>query len=332
MLTLLSIVFIMSWSLTWCVKRYALAKDILDIPNHRSSHKKPIPRGGGVAFVSVFLVVMGCLCYLNILHYEYEYGLIGAVLLIAAIGFFDDKYSITAGVRIIGHFAACILAVYSMGGLPGITIYSWVLQPGYLANILAIIYLVWMLNLYNFMDGIDGLAGIEAISVCIGACFLYYLTGNLAYTGIPLILSAAIAGFLFWNFPPARIFMGDAGSGFLGFVLGLLSIQSISLHPSFFWSWLILLGVFIVDATITLFVRLSKGEKVYMAHCSHAYQHASRLFKNHKSITLGILVLNILWLWPLAIFVGLDYLNGFIGLLIAYIPLSIIAFQLNAGK
>lgn len=332
MFGLLAIVFLMSWSLTWCARRYALAKQMLDIPNHRSSHQMPTPRGGGVSFVFVFLVTSLCLFHLGIINWIGGFTLMCAALFVAFLGFCDDRSSISASWRFIGHFSASILAIYVMGGMPVITFYSWVLHPGYLANAFAVIYLVWMLNLYNFMDGIDGIAGIEAISVCLGVGILYWFSGHHTAMALPLILATAITGFLYWNFPPARIFMGDAGSGFLGFLLGVLSIQAANINPQFFWSWLILLGVFITDATVTLCFRLIQGEKIHMAHCSHAYQYASRLFNGHLPVTLGTLLINLLWLWPIAMLVGMGYLDGLVGLIIAYVPLGIMAIQFNAGQ
>jgi len=141
----------------------------------------------------------------------------------------------------------------------------------------------------------------------------------------------AVAGFLLWNFPPAKIFMGDAGSGFLGITLGLFSIQAAHIAPQFFYSWLILLGVFIVDATWTLIRRFLRGEKVYEAHRSHAYQFASRQYLSHKTVTLAVAAINTCWLLPIALWVGLGNLNGLLGLMIAYLPLWLLAVHFKAG-
>ena len=130
----------------------------------------------------------------------------------------------------------------------------------------------------------------------------------------------------------ARIFMGDAGSGFLGFIFGVLSIQAAHVNPAFFWSWLILLGVFIVDASCTLFWRGMRREKIYQAHSTHAYQHASRRFGRHQPVTLRVLGINVAWLLPLAGCVALGYLEGVVGVVIAYTPLIILAFVFKAGR
>jgi Fuc2NAc and GlcNAc transferase len=149
---------------------------------------------------------------------------------------------------------------------------------------------------------------------------------------MPLVLAMAVFGFLYWNFPPARIFMGDAGSGFLGIALGVISLQAAWASDQLFWGWLILLGVFIVDATFTLFRRLLRGDKVYEAHRSHAYQYASRQAKRHLPVTLAVVGINLLWLLPIGILVIKFDLDGFLGLIIAYLPLVVVAKIFHAGE
>jgi len=188
-----------------------------------------------------------------------------------------------------------------------------------------------MLNLYNFMDGIDGIASVEAISACLGACLLYWLTGFDSLIWLPMLLAAAVLGFLFWNFPPARIFMGDAGSGFLGIILGILSVQAAWASSQLLWSWLILLGVFVVDATYTLIRRLLRGDRVYEAHRSHAYQFASRRFGRHLPVTLFVAAVNLFWLLPISVCVAYFGLAGALGLVIAYLPLIVMAVKFQAG-
>jgi Fuc2NAc and GlcNAc transferase len=203
---------------------------------------------------------------------------------------------------------------------------------GWLLNIFAVIYLVWLLNLYNFMDGIDGLAGAEAVSVCIGVVTLlaWRVPGTWDWC-LPALLSLATLGFLVWNWPPAKIFMGDVGSCFLGLTLGGLSIQSATIDPALFWSWLILLGVFIVDSTSTLLHRILRGEKPYQPHRSHGYQNAALLFKSHLAVTAVVATINIVWLLPIAFFVALGSIQGITGLVLAYIPLIGLAIKLKAG-
>lgn len=323
---------VLALALTWVLRRYALARSIIDIPNARSSHSVPTPRGGGVAIVVAFLAALLWLHGSGALAAEATWALFGAGALTAVLGFLDDHGHIAARWRLLGHFSAAAWALLWLGGLPPLTVFGVELHMGWLGHGLALFYLVWMLNLYNFMDGIDGIASVEAITTCLGACALYALAGADALIPAPLILAATVAGFLFWNFPPARIFMGDAGSGFLGIALGVLSLQAAWVSSELFHAWLILLGVFIVDATVTLLRRLLRGDKVYEAHRSHAYQYASRHFARHLPVTLAVLAINIVWLLPIAALVVLGYLDGTLAVLIAWAPLVLLAMRFNAGQ
>ncbi|WP_296126598.1 glycosyltransferase family 4 protein [Pseudomonas sp. Ga0074129] len=323
--------------LTGALRRYALARSLMDIPNARSSHSVPTPRGGGVAIVVSFLLALPLLACMDLIAWPIAWALLGAGAGIAVLGFLDDHGHIAARWRLLGHFAAAIWALFWLGGLPPVVMFGFTVDLGWFGHALAAVYLVWLLNLYNFMDGIDGIASVEAICVCLGGALLYGFLGLAGSTQptawiAPVLLAAAVAGFLFWNFPPARIFMGDAGSGFLGITLGVLSLQAAWVAPQLLCSWLILLGVFIVDATFTLLRRLLRGDKVYEAHRSHAYQYASRQYGRHLPVTLVVVGINILWLLPIALWVGLGGIDGLLGLLIAYVPLLALALKYHAGE
>lgn len=329
---ILPLLVLFAWSLTGLLRRYALARSIIDIPNARSSHSVPTPRGGGVAIVTSFLLAVPVMAGVGVLGWSEAWALLGAGSGIAILGFLDDHGHIAARWRLLGHFAASAWVLFCLGGLPPLTFFGDSLELGWLGQILAVFYLVWLLNLYNFMDGIDGLASIEALCVCLGGALLYLLLGQPTYIWGPVALACATLGFLFWNFPPARIFMGDAGSGFLGIALGILSLQAAWVNSNLLFGWLILLGVFIVDATVTLLRRLLRGEKVYEAHRSHAYQFASRQYRRHLPVTLVVLVINVLWLIPLAVAVALEALAGWLGLAVAYVPLVYLALRFRAGQ
>lgn len=332
---------LLTWALTAAVRVYALSRSMLDIPNARSSHSVPTPRGGGVAIVVSFLVGLVTLVVLGAgVPLAVFWALLGAGGGIAVLGFLDDHGHIAARWRLLGHFLAALLALYLLNGLPALSLFGLTLDFGLFGYILAAFYLVWLLNLYNFMDGIDGIASIEAVCVCLGGAICFWLVEggsglNTAFLSpglyLPILLAAAVLGFLLWNFPPAKIFMGDAGSGFLGIALGILSLQAAWLDASLFWCWLILLGVFIVDASVTLFRRLMRGDKVYEAHRSHAYQFASRRYGRHLPVTTAVLLINLLWLLPVAICVAAKVVDGVSGLLIAYIPLIGLAVFYRAG-
>ncbi|WP_285420645.1 glycosyltransferase family 4 protein [Pseudomonas sp. efr-133-TYG-5] len=329
---LIPTVVLVSLILTAVLRRYALARSILDVPNSRSSHSMPTPRGGGVAIVIAFLLVLPVLAWAHLVALPMLVGIGGAGAMVAIIGFMDDHGHIAARWRLLGHFFAAAWALFWLGGLPAVSLFGLSVNLSWLGHFLAAVYLVWMLNLYNFMDGIDGIASVEAISACLGACLIYWLNGFEAHIWIPSMLALAVTGFLFWNFPPARIFMGDAGSGFLGIVLGVISIQAAWIAPHLLWTWLILLGVFIVDATFTLIRRLLRGDKVYEAHRSHAYQFASRQYRKHLPVTIAVAAINLGWLLPIALCVSYLNLDGALGLIIAYVPLVILAVKYRAGE
>jgi Fuc2NAc and GlcNAc transferase len=322
----------LSYALTAVLRRYALSRSLLDIPNDRSSHSIPTPRGGGVAIVLTFFVALVPLFVEGLIPAASFFALAGAGALTAVVGFLDDHGHIAARWRLLAHFLAAIWGVYWLGGMPAISVYGISMNMGWFGHLLAVIYLVWMLNLYNFMDGIDGIAGLEAVTICLGGCLLYWAGGAATQVWPPVLLATCVTGFLCWNFPPAKIFMGDAGSGFLGVVIGVLSLQGAWVSPEIFWGWLILLGVFIVDATFTLLRRLIRRDKIYEAHRSHAYQFASRRFGKHLPVTVAVGLINLFWLLPVAFCVVFYKLDGAAALTLAYLPLILLALRYRAGQ
>jgi Fuc2NAc and GlcNAc transferase len=322
--------FGLSALLTWAMRRYALARGLVDVPNSRSSHQLPTPRGGGVAIVVTFLLLVASLTALGRLPATTSIAVLSAGSITAAIGFWDDHASLPARWRLAAHFLAATLALGILGGMAELQVFG-VHLAGWPANLLGALIIVWLLNLYNFMDGIDGIAGVEAVTVCAGGAAIALVAGYPAGALMCLLLGAACAGFLVWNFPPARIFMGDAGSGFLGVLFGVLAIDAARHEPVLLWCWLILLGAFIIDATITLLRRLLRGERVYQAHRSHAYQHAARVWGAHRPVTVAFGLINLLWLLPWALMVANGSIRSEIALAIAWLPLIVLALRWNAG-
>jgi Fuc2NAc and GlcNAc transferase len=320
-----------SFIMTWGLRRYALATFMIDTPNERSSHSKPTPRGGGMTIVIVYLLLLLYLLTETGSFQSVVIALGGSGLIIGLVGSLDDHGHVAARWRLLAHFSGAAWALFWLPGVPPLHLLGVTLTLPWIVYPLAALFLVWLLNLYNFMDGIDGIASIEAMTVCVGGALIFWLLGFPAQMVLPLALAASVAGFLVWNFPPARIFMGDAGSGFLGMALGVLTLVAALIEPQLLWSWLILLGVFIVDATYTLIRRLARGDKVYEAHRSHAYQYASRHYGAHLPVTLAVFAINVIWLLPWAVVVAHGYLDGFVGLLCAYVPLLALAVRYKAG-
>ena len=323
---ILAMVFCLSVGLTYLVRQFALKKNIIDTPNERSSHSVPTPRGGGLAIVLSFYSALVFFYIQGSLEASIFYGLLGLAS-IAVIGFIDDHDHIPARYRLLVHFAAASWACYWLGVIPwgGDDVWLYYLLWG-----ISLFYLVWLLNLYNFMDGIDGIATLETVTVMASASLLLFLDDVDTHLSPMLALVAALLGFLVWNWPPAKIFMGDVGSAFLGILIGAFSLITANNGTLDFAVWLILLAVFITDATYTLLVRLFRGEKVYEAHRSHAYQYLSRQY-GHKLVTIGVLMSNIFWLLPLA-WLGHHYSPFLIiCVALAYVPLIVLAMKSQAG-
>jgi Fuc2NAc and GlcNAc transferase len=328
---LLGIVVALSFIGTGAVRRYALAYRLVEGPGPRHSHAAPTPHGGGLAIASVFLCALLFLIGTGTAPFAPCMALLGGGFIVAAIGFWDDHKPAPAQLRLLVHFAAAAWALYWLGGAPPLPVGDRVLNLGALGYVVGAVVIVWLLNLYNFMDGIDGLAAVEAISVAGAACLLMTGEADASLLTSGLIL-AATAGFLPWNWPPARIFMGDVGSGFLGFTLAVVAFQTAQAGDLTVWVWAILLGVFIVDATVTLIIRMVRGLRWYEAHRTHAYQHAAAAFGSHRRVTLAVLIINVLWLFPLAWFVNTHREWGLVGTIAAWLPLLVLAMRFKAGR
>lgn len=325
------IFFILAFGFTYFMRAYALKKNIIDNPNERSSHSVPTPRGGGVAVVASYLLGLAFLMYNQQLVIPVGLTLMAAGFVIALLGFLDDRGHINSMLRLAIHFLVAIGVVISLGGFGEVNVFNG-FQLGFVANIIAVLFLVWLLNLYNFMDGINGIASIEAITVTVSMAMLYLLLNVGLNHQILLLLAACVLGFLLWNFPKAKIFMGDACSGFLGLILGILALIALKENLALFCAWIICLGLFIVDATFTLIRRVITGHKMYDAHRSHTYQILSRHFNSHTPVTLAVAAINIFWLLPIAYFVATqNYAYPELGILIAYLPLIILAIKFKAG-
>jgi Fuc2NAc and GlcNAc transferase len=326
-----AVAFAGAWLMTMAVRRYAIRSGLLDRPNERSSHAVPTPRGGGVAIVLAFLAGTVVMAYLDLVSVRLATAVIGAGALVAFIGFSDDRKPLSARVRFGAHLLAAAWVAAHLGVLPRLPVAGTEISLGLLGPPLAVVLIAWSINLFNFMDGIDGIAGIEAVTVCLGGGLLWAVVGASGQSWLAFLLAGSAAGFLLWNFPPARIFMGDAGSGFLGLLIAVMALWSGSEQPVLFWSWMILYGCFFVDASVTLVRRVRRGDKFYEAHRSHAYQYASRRLGGHRPVSLAVGAINLVWLLPVAALVATGHLDGLVGLVIAWTPLVVLAFRFKAG-
>lgn len=254
------------------IRRLAETRQILDYPNARSSHSRPTPRGGGLALVVVTLAGLGL--YAGLMEPEYRAGVgayaLGAVI-VAGVSALDDVRSLSAKARLAAHLAAATWVVVSIGAwpLPGLPSGALTIWAGIS---ITVVWIVGLTNVYNFMDGIDGLAAGQAVLGGAGWGLLGALTGQPLVAGLGVLLAGSSLGFLGHNWPPARIFMGDVGSAFLGYSFAVLPL----LWPAAPWLsgsvGLLLVWPFIFDATFTLARRLRRREDIFEAHRTHLYQ------------------------------------------------------------
>jgi len=263
---------------------------VLDQPNQRSSHLRPVPRGGGIAPVAAIALAWIALVATGLVGPSVLFVLVGAMLL-AAVSWLDDLGDLPPATRLFAQAAAVI------GGMvvevpAGPIFQGWL--PVELDVVAAALLWVWFVNLFNFMDGIDGLAGSEAAAIGIG---LFLLAGfgarqDPAVAALAVVIALAALGFLVWNWAPARIFLGDAGSVPLGYLLGFLLID-MAAHGR--WKPALILPLyFLADATITLLRRLARGERVWEAHRQHFYQRAVQRGLGHGAVTARVIGANLL--------------------------------------
>ena len=315
------------------MRRVALKKGIIDRPNERSSHVLPTPRGGGLAIVGTSVALQAILLWLQIINPRLAIALMVGGSSVAYIGFVDDRGSVSAGVRSCVHFAAALIAVVILGGLPALQVGKELLDLGVVGSLIAIVAVVWVLNLFNFMDGIDGIAGSEAVFVTGAGALLGLVAGIVPGISVAaLVTCGASFGFLVWNWPPAKVFMGDVGSGYLGYVIAVLALASAVHNPVMLFAWLILGGAFFCDATATLLRRFFSGKRLSEAHRSHVYQKMARGWGSHKRVTLLVWSINILWLLPNAFWCLKCPALAPIIVVVALAPLIVVTVMTGAGR
>jgi UDP-N-acetylmuramyl pentapeptide phosphotransferase/UDP-N-acetylglucosamine-1-phosphate transferase len=314
-----------SWWATGLIRRYALRKELIDVPNERSSHTQPTPRGGGLAIVLVTLC--GLLTYGLLFFVEYRLLLLFyafGVGLIATVSWFDDLQTLPNRVRFAVHSLAAILAIIGLGywdelsvPLLGQVHLGWVGLP------ITFLWIVGLTNAYNFMDGIDGIAGGQAVVAGLGWAILGIVTDQQFVSILGALLAATSLGFLFHNWPPARIFMGDVGSAFLGYSFACLAVIAANREPALAIAGVLLVWPFVFDTIFTLLRRLKNRENVFSAHRSHLYQRLVISGYSHRSVTLLYIGLDVLVLL-LALLVITKNAWADLGVVIA-LPLSCFA-------
>ena len=304
--------------ITIVIEKYALRYSVLDLPNHRSLHENPTPRGGGLSIVLLVVVCLLTLYYVDLINLDTLLILFIPLCITAFIAYIDDHKPIPILIRALFYFVAAGVFFYlAQPGLSGVVVF------------LLIVSIVWMINLFNFMDGVDGLAAVETITTAGFAMLLFYKLQIDSLFWLSLVIVFASIGFLIRNWAPARIFLGDVGSCTLGLLLSMIAIISYLEYNISLAVWLVLLSVFIADASFTLLKRFLNRDKWYRAHKEHAYQRLVMSGYSHARVSKYVLCINIILLWPAAYWVYLHPEHSIIVVFLNYGILAILWFKIQ---
>ena len=320
--------FALSMGLTKALIGFTLSRGILDTPNNRSSHTLPTPRGGGIAIVATLLLSLFAVNFIYFTHSPVVTLCLFLAFAISAIGWLDDLFNLSVKIRLLVQVSAAMIPAY-------LTAQYFFSPSEQLAFFLTVFllgsgFIIWSTNLFNFMDGIDGIVSLEVIAgSALLSAFCFYL-GNLQVSTFWLLVIPPVLGFYYFNKSPAKIFMGDVGSAFLGYVVSLLCIYTTTQTQISIFTMITIFAAFYVDATYTLFVRFYLKQKVYAAHRDHAYQHAVQMGHSHSKVSFIYFLITLFWLGPMA-FLGLSLESPLAFLIIACLPLIFLCFKTKAG-
>lgn len=325
-------IFVGSFLLTGFVRRIALYRHAFAMPNFKHGPLSPVPRGGGYALFLGMIFVFLMLYHYQLIDLAATRALCFSGMVLVLGHLIHDFFPLPVSVRLLLHVVAAlaILTWYNRD----LVVLFWHSYLYFTGPWLPFIVLgvVVFINTFNFMDGVDGFAGSQAFIMLFASSILLALNNEMEWS-VPLILMCApILGFLAWNWPPAKIFMGDAGSSFLGVfiaALGLLLATDTSIN---LWCWLILMGWFIVDSTWSLIVRVAHGNDWHISHRMHAYQILARKWENHFYVTITLWLVNWIWLFPLAYLAMNNEDWGLWLLVIGYLPIVLACWYLKAGE
>jgi len=321
----LSVGFFSSVIGVYIYQRFSISRKIIAEPNFRTLHKHPIPSGGGIIFALAFTI--------GIFYFWISEGLSIDFLLVFSLGglaatifgFIDDLINISAKNKLLMQSLLSSWAFYWLDA-SNLFYFDWLYY--FIALPVTLMFLIWMINAYNFIDGIDGMAISTAIFASGSITLILLLTRpESQFIFIFGLLFAVSIGFIFFNWPPASIFMGDAGSIFFGYVFGSIIVATVLVGDLSIWTWVIIFGYFISDLVVTQIARVILVKKWYLAHRSHAYQNLARILDSHLKVTISLILYNILWILPLTFWSVLDPEIEIIAVVLALGPALIVSYK-----
>jgi Fuc2NAc and GlcNAc transferase len=303
----------------------ATNKGIVANPNFRSLHQRPMPRGGGIVFSSVFLLAVAGLWLFGAMDKHLMWAIVLGGAVATVFGFVDDVIEIGTKEKLVVQSGLAAWVLFSVDGQPLMNL------PGvpYVVDLfLSWFALVWLMNLYNFMDGIDGMAASGATFLCSTVIVSMFLTkGDGGVILILSLLAVCSFGFLLFNWPPASVFMGDSGSLFLGYCFGALIAKTVTSGQISLWTWLIVFSYFLGDTSTTTVLRMCMLKHWYGAHRSNAYQNLARIWGSHLKVVRGVCLFHIFWAFPLAVWSVLIPTTAPLATALAVIPVVIWTFR-----
>ena len=281
-------------------KKIALHYNIASTPNERTLHIGAIPVGGGIAIVLGWTLAASLLLWVGALNLNIFIGLMVGGSFMSAIGLIDDATDLSARLKLLAQIAGTLWCLYWFGGLPPFNMLGFEINPGWIGYPVTGIVILWVINLFNFMDGADGMLAscVSFIGISMGSFLV--LEGDFQNAALLYSLAAASMGFLVFNWPPASMFMGDAGSVFFGLLTPMLIISTLMDHSGLFWTWIIICGYVLTDTTTTLILRLVYVRPFLDAHRQHAYQSLAYRSGDHRRVTVIVIAIQVLWLLPIA--------------------------------
>ncbi len=288
----LSIFFILlSAVLTKVFCVFAQNTSLMDLPNERSLHFKPTIRGGGIIFIGLPLIALPFLCEFTKTPLSEFYVLVLSSILLATVSFFDDLYNLTVKARFLVQVLVALLVSLFMKP-DQLDFVLFTITNQYIIVPILFVAVLWAINHFNFMDGLDGFCASQAMFLFAAYALLFGIASAVAYQTFCLIFICSLIGFLIFNFPPAKLFMGDVGSATLGLIIFCIALMAQQKYQVPILFWLMLNCLFLFDATITLLRRMLKKEKWSTPHRKHAYQRLKQFGLSARTILLGQLVIN----------------------------------------
>jgi len=288
-LWIIALTVVLSWLLTGVATWYASRAGLLDHPGERHSHRQATPRGGGAGLVAALVLVTSAIAA-SAMPYYWAGCILPGMIVLAITGWWDDHRSLGIGLR---FFVQLAVTIYLIACLPG---NDW--TGGWIAMVLAGLFVLWMTNLYNFMDGSNGMAGLQGVFAGCVLAWLFGQSGEAQASLLSLLLAAACAGFLPWNLGRARVFMGDVGSLSLGYLFAALLLHGVGSGAFSLAVGLLVMLLFLADASLTLLARVTRGERWYNAHRQHLYQRMIAGGWSHGHVALCYQAINLVVILP----------------------------------